>query len=167
MTAESISDHRNSELFRRIEERRDEVAALTASLIAIPTVNPPGDAYEPCARFLGDRLAARGFTVEYLRAEGAVGDSDRYPRLNIVARIEGSEPGPCVHFNSHIDVVAPGASGSEQRIKTPLLAGSSTQNSSVNRKSEYDSSLIRCPPCEGPRRPGPAGACSFTAPNPS
>ena len=108
MTAESISDHRNSELFRRIEERRDEVAALTASLIAIPTVNPPGDAYEPCARFLGDRLAARGFAVEYLRAEGAVGDSDRYPRLNVVARIEGNGPGPCVHFNSHIDVVAPG-----------------------------------------------------------
>ncbi len=96
------------DLFRRIDQRRDEVAALTGSLIAIPTVNPPGDAYEPCARWLGERLAARGFTVEYLRAEGAVGDSDRYPRLNVIARIEGSGPGPCVHFNSHIDVVAPG-----------------------------------------------------------
>lgn len=95
-------------LFQRIEDRHGEVADLTASLIRIPTVNPPGDAYEPCARLLGERLAARGFTVEYLRAEGADGDSDRYPRLNVVARIEGDGPGPCVHFNSHIDVVAPG-----------------------------------------------------------
>ena len=108
MMADSISDSQNSELLQRIEDHRDEVAALTASLIAIPTVNPPGDAYEPCARFIGDRLAAKGFTVEYLRAEGAVGDSDRYPRLNMVARIEGNGPGRCVHFNSHIDVVAPG-----------------------------------------------------------
>jgi succinyl-diaminopimelate desuccinylase len=98
----------NHPLFQRIDDRSDEVADLTAALIRIPTINPPGDAYEPCARFLGERLAARGFTVEYLRAEGAVGDSDRYPRLNMVARIEGEGPGPCVHFNSHIDVVAPG-----------------------------------------------------------
>ena len=108
MAEETQSDTDRGALFRRIEERRDEVADLTASLIRIPTVNPPGDAYEPCARFLGERLAARGFEVEYLRAEGAVGDSDRYPRLNVVARIDGATPGPCVHFNSHIDVVAPG-----------------------------------------------------------
>jgi succinyl-diaminopimelate desuccinylase len=95
-------------LFRRIDDRRDELAALTADLVRIPTVNPPGDAYEACARFLGERLRGAGFDVEYLRAEGAVGDSDAYPRTNVVARIAGDGPGPCVHFNSHIDVVAPG-----------------------------------------------------------
>jgi succinyl-diaminopimelate desuccinylase len=103
------AETQNQQLFQRIDGRSDEVADLTAALIRIPTINPPGDAYEPCARFLGERLAARGFTVEYLRAEGAAGDSDRYPRLNMVARIEGEGAGPCVHFNSHIDVVAPGA----------------------------------------------------------
>ncbi|NKB48832.1 MAG: acetylornithine deacetylase/succinyl-diaminopimelate desuccinylase family protein, partial [Alphaproteobacteria bacterium] len=108
MAAENSSGNGRDDLFRRIDDRRDEVADLTAALIRIPTINPPGDAYEPCARFLGERLAARGFTVEYLRAEGAVGDSDRYPRLNMVARIEGDGAGPCVHFNSHIDVVEPG-----------------------------------------------------------
>ena len=108
MSGQSPSRDQTAALFRRIDDRSGEVAELTASLIRIPTVNPPGDAYEPCARFLGERLAARGFTVEYLRAEDMVGDSDRYPRLNVVARIEGARPGPCVHFNSHIDVVAPG-----------------------------------------------------------
>lgn len=96
------------QLFESIAARRDEMARLTADLVRIPTVNPPGDVYEDCARFLGERLAARGFTVEYLRAEGALGDSETYPRTNVIARIDGQGDGPCVHFNSHIDVVTAG-----------------------------------------------------------
>ncbi|MCB1154980.1 M20/M25/M40 family metallo-hydrolase, partial [bacterium] len=96
-------------LFRRVEDRAGDLVDLTRDLIRIPTINPPGDAYTPCAEFVGRRLAARGFQVRYVRAEGSIGDSDRYPRTNVVARIEGRGPGPCVHFNSHIDVVAAGA----------------------------------------------------------
>lgn len=96
------------QLFGRIEGARDDLIALTRDLVRIPTVNPPGDAYTNCCEYVGRRLAARGFSVEYLRAEGGVGDSDRYPRTNLVCRIEGGRPGPCVHFNSHIDVVTPG-----------------------------------------------------------
>src|SRR5689334_4180455 len=95
-------------LFARIDAQRDDLVALTQDLVRIPTVNPPGDAYVPCAEAIGRRLAARGFTVEYLRAEGARADSARYPRTNVVARIEGSAGGPCVHFNGHIDIVDPG-----------------------------------------------------------
>ncbi|MBP2301324.1 acetylornithine deacetylase/succinyl-diaminopimelate desuccinylase family protein [Azospirillum picis] len=102
------ADAATASLFRRIEERRDELVALTRDLIRIPTVNPPGDAYTDCAELIGRRLAARGFTVGYVRAEGAAGDSDRYPRTNVVARIEGPRPGPCIHFNGHIDVVPAG-----------------------------------------------------------
>jgi succinyl-diaminopimelate desuccinylase len=95
-------------LFRRIEAKRDDLVALTRDLIRFPTVNPPGEAYTPCAEFLGARLKARGFAVGYHRAEGEAGDSARYPRTNVVARIEGSRPGPCIHFNGHIDVVEAG-----------------------------------------------------------
>jgi succinyl-diaminopimelate desuccinylase len=91
-----------------IEGRRDEAVALTQDLVRIPTVNPPGDAYQPCAELIGTRLATRGFSVSYVRAEGAPGDSDRHPRINVIARREGGRPGPCVHFNSHIDVVEAG-----------------------------------------------------------
>ncbi len=95
-------------LFARIDDRREEIVALTRDLIAVPTVNPPGDAYADCARLIGDRLAARGFETVYERGEGTPGDSDRNPRLNVVARRDGRSPGPCVHFNGHIDVVEVG-----------------------------------------------------------
>lgn len=96
-------------VLREIEAREDQIVALTQHLIRFPTVNPPGEAYQPCAEYLGNRLLKRGFQVEYIRAEGTPGDSDKYPRINVVARREGKRKGPCVHFNSHIDVVQTGA----------------------------------------------------------
>lgn len=104
----SRADAKIDALYGRIDDRRDEAVALTQALVRIPTVNPPGDAYTPCAELVGDRLRRRGFAVEYIRAEGTPGDSDRFPRLNVVARREFGRPGQCVHFNSHIDVVQTG-----------------------------------------------------------
>lgn len=95
-------------LLRAVDERIEELAALTVDLIRFPTVNPPGEAYTPCAEYIARRLAARGFETRLIRGEGAPGDCDRYPRTNVVARREGGRPGPTVHFNSHIDVVEAG-----------------------------------------------------------
>src|SRR5438132_1203863 len=91
-----------------IASREAEMVALTQDLIRFPTVNPPGDLYRPCAEYFGERLKRRGFEVTYIRAEGATGDSERYPRINVIARREGRGPGPCVHFNGHLDVVQTG-----------------------------------------------------------
>ena len=93
----------------RIEEKRDELVALTQDLIRIPTVNPPGESYLEICEYMRERLAGRGFEVELVRAHDAPGDSDRYPRWNLVARLEGRTKGECVHFNSHIDVVEAGS----------------------------------------------------------
>ncbi|MBZ9742533.1 MULTISPECIES: acetylornithine deacetylase/succinyl-diaminopimelate desuccinylase family protein [unclassified Mesorhizobium] len=95
-------------LLHAIDARRDDVVALTADLIRFPTINPPGEAYRPCAEYIGARLRKRGFETEFIRAEGTPGDTDRYPRVNVVARFDGRSPGACVHFNSHIDVVEAG-----------------------------------------------------------
>ena len=95
-------------LFQNIDARVDELVELTADLIRFPTINPPGEAYTPCAEYIGERLRRRGFTVSYVRGEGTPGDSDLYPRTNVIARIEGKSPGHTVHFNSHIDVVEAG-----------------------------------------------------------
>ncbi len=95
-------------LFTAIESRREDLVVLTADLIRFPTINPPGEAYTPCAEFIGERLKKHGFDVQFIRGEGTPGDSDRYPRTNVVARYQGRSPGKTVHFNSHIDVVEAG-----------------------------------------------------------
>jgi succinyl-diaminopimelate desuccinylase len=99
----------NRALTDRLDERRDELVELTQRLVRIPTVNPPGEAYTECAEVVGDWLRVHGFDVVYVRGEGAPGDSALHPRTNVLARREGRRPGPCVHFNGHIDVVRAGA----------------------------------------------------------
>jgi succinyl-diaminopimelate desuccinylase len=96
-------------LLKIIESRREELVEVARALIRFPTINPPGEAYQPCAEFIGRRLSTRGFAVNYVRAAGTPGDSERFPRINVIARREGNVAGPCVHFNSHIDVVQTGA----------------------------------------------------------
>lgn len=91
-----------------IRARRDDLIALTQDLIRIPTLNPPGRHYREICDHLAERLLAEGFEVELIRAHDAPGDSDTYPRWNMVARREGTRPGECVHFNSHHDVVEVG-----------------------------------------------------------
>lgn len=95
-------------LSQEIAARRDDLIRLTQDLIRIPTLNPPGRNYREICDFLAARLAPQGFSIDMIRAKGAPGDSDTYPRWNLVARIEGRGPGDCVHFNSHHDVVEVG-----------------------------------------------------------
>ncbi len=95
-------------LSSQIDSSREDLIALTQALIAIPTINPPGDRYADICDLLEQRLAMSGFSVQRIRATGALGDSDRYPRWNLIARHDGRHAGDCVHFNSHTDVVATG-----------------------------------------------------------
>ncbi len=95
-------------LYETIESRRDDLVELTQSLVAIPTVNPPGACYQTFCDLVARRLAGSGFSIQILRAKGTPTDSEARPRLNLLARLAGSRPGPCVHFNSHYDVVRPG-----------------------------------------------------------
>jgi succinyl-diaminopimelate desuccinylase len=91
-----------------IDRAVDEIVAFACELVRIPTVNPPGEAYEPCARLIGNHLARRGFDIEYITAEGRPEHTSRYPRVNVVGTRRGSTRGPVVHFNGHTDVVPAG-----------------------------------------------------------
>jgi succinyl-diaminopimelate desuccinylase len=138
-------DPQTDALLARIEAKRDEVTALTQELIRIPTVNPPGDAYEACSRFLGERLAKRGFTVEYVRATGGPGDSAAYPRTNVVARRAGSHTsGQCVHFNSHIDVVEAGSGWTLDPFAGVVKDGKVYGRGACDMKGGLASSIIAC-----------------------
>lgn len=92
----------------RITDKRDDLIQLTQDLIRIPTLNPPGENYREICDFLDKRLSKHGFQTQLIRAHGTPGDSEKYPRWNIVARRDGAQTGECVHFNSHTDVVEVG-----------------------------------------------------------
>lgn len=96
------------QLDARIVDKRDALIALTQDLIRIPTLNPPGENYREICSYLAERLGARGFEIEMIRAQDTPGDSNTYPRWNVIARHEGRTAGDCVHFNSHTDVVEVG-----------------------------------------------------------
>ena len=96
-------------VFRELEQRTEGLVELATALIQIPTIHPPGEHDTQCAEYIGERLKTRGFSVEYLRAAGCPGDSDTYPRTNVIGRCQGSQASACVHFNSHIDVVEVGS----------------------------------------------------------
>jgi succinyl-diaminopimelate desuccinylase len=90
-----------------VDRATEEIVQLTADLVRIPTINPPGEDYEACAHFLGDFLKRRAFDIEYVAADGRPEHTPRFPRVNVIATRRGG-PGPVVHLNGHIDVVPPG-----------------------------------------------------------
>ena len=74
----------------------EETADVLARLIRFNTVNPPGNERE-CQEWLAAYLREAGLEVELHGAEP--------DRPNLVARLEGDEPGPVLGYLSHVDTV--------------------------------------------------------------
>lgn len=130
------------QLAQEIASRREDLIALTQELIQIPTLNPPGENYRDICDYLDKRLKKSGFQTELVRAYGAPGDSDKYPRWNIVARIEGGRPGECVHFNSHIDVVEVGRGWTTDPFGGELIDGKIYGRGACDMKGGLATSII-------------------------
>ncbi len=133
---------RGRQLDRLVEDRRDDLIALTRDLVRIPTLNPPGDHYLEICEYLSRRLSKSGFEVQLIRAEGAIGDSERYPRWNVVARREGAHAGECVHFNSHIDVVEVGRGWTKDPFGGELSDGRIYGRGTCDMKGGLAASII-------------------------
>lgn len=133
---------KTASLSARIDDKRDDLIALTRDLIRIPTLNPPGENYREICDFLDLRLSASGFETQLIRAHGTPGDSTRYPRWNIIARRDGPHPGECVHFNSHIDVVEVGAGWSFDPFGGDLHDGKIYGRGACDMKGGLAASII-------------------------
>ena len=140
---ESLQQHTKLDpLLSEIATRRDDLILLTQNLIRIPTLNPPGENYRDICEFLNKRLTKHGFNTEMVRAYDTPGDSDKYPRWNLVARREGTGSGECVHFNSHIDVVEVGSGWTQDPFGGALVDGKIYGRGACDMKGGLAASII-------------------------
>ena len=130
-----------SKFRQRVEDKRGDLISLTQDLIKIPTVNPPGEFYSDCVEYLNKRFKSKGFDTQIIRATGTPGDTNKYPRQNIVANISNGE-GPCVHFNSHIDVVAVGSGWTQPPFEGKVVGDKIYGRGSCDMKGGLAASII-------------------------
>jgi succinyl-diaminopimelate desuccinylase len=131
-------------LMVRIDGKRDDLIQLTQDLIRIPTLNPPGENYQAICDFLDKRLCSAGFKTQLIRAFGTPGDSERYPRWNIIARRDGTSLGDCVHFNSHTDVVEVGSGWTFDPFGGEISDGKIYGRGACDMKGGLAASIIAC-----------------------
>jgi succinyl-diaminopimelate desuccinylase len=91
---------RSTDVHAWLEERADEMAALLAALVRVPTENPPGRELGRCAGVLRDALERLGFAPELIELQPA-GSLER----PAVVRGSIGDHGPLVYFHGHFDVV--------------------------------------------------------------
>src|SRR5262249_28553669 len=103
----TVSDPEQAVL-ERVESLSEEMLAFLRELTAIPTVNPPGENYKPCAELIGSRLARFGYEGKYVAAGGRAEPTPQHPRVNVIGVLRNSLPRPLLHFNGHFDVVPVG-----------------------------------------------------------
>ncbi len=132
----------DARILAEVAARRDALVALTQGLVRIPTLNPPGNEYRTLVDWLGAWLEARGWAVELIRAQGAIGDSDAHPRWNLIARREGPRPGDCVHFNGHHDVVEVGDGWTYDPFAAEIDAGRIYGRGTCDMKGGLASAII-------------------------
>ena len=88
-----------------LEPREDEMAALLAELVRIPTENPPGRNYRACVDLLEKRLGQAGLTCErheFPASHDRAGASDDASASLLASFGSGSRT---LYFHGHYDVV--------------------------------------------------------------
>jgi succinyl-diaminopimelate desuccinylase len=89
-------------ILERLKPREEEMAALLAELVAIPTENPPGKNYRACADFLESRMRECGLDCERVSTPDSNQGRDDTP----VCLLGGYGRGePTFYFHGHYDVV--------------------------------------------------------------
>ncbi len=92
-----------AELVSWLQRSTDEMAALAAELVAIPTENPPGMEYGACADFLERRLQELGLPCERIQvSHTSAKDRSASPAILLATHGRGSRT---LYFHGHYDVV--------------------------------------------------------------
>ena len=93
---------KTDQLMEWLRQREEEMAALLAELVAIPTENPPGKNYHACADLLENRLRKCGLECERLEASELKGSKGESPVCLTANHGRGEL---VLYFHGHYDVV--------------------------------------------------------------
>src|SRR5882724_7932940 len=85
-----------------LRERKEEMAALLAELVAIPTENPPGNNYRACSDFLEQRIRELGLECKRMVPAGAGSMGEDVPTSLLASYGSGERR---LYFHGHYDVV--------------------------------------------------------------
>src|SRR5882762_463436 len=85
-----------------LRQHEDEMAALLAELVAIPTENPPGKNYRVCADLLEIRMSEFGLDCERLAPRDSKAEADGAPVCLQASYGRGER---ALYFHGHYDVV--------------------------------------------------------------
>jgi succinyl-diaminopimelate desuccinylase len=108
MATQGLSVNVQDAVCRSVEAISHEMISWLQDLVRIPTINPPGENYIAAAELIGDKLKQFGYDTHYIAADGLAEHTAAHPRINVLGRMEGSQPRPSLHFNGHFDVVPVG-----------------------------------------------------------
>jgi succinyl-diaminopimelate desuccinylase len=97
-----------------LEQREDEIAALLAELVAIPTENPPGKDYRPCVDLLETHLREGGLDCERLGPSVLRNDAQYSPESLLATYGSGERT---LYFHGHYDVVPAQTSAQFQPLR--------------------------------------------------
>jgi acetylornithine deacetylase/succinyl-diaminopimelate desuccinylase family protein len=103
-----MPDQPQDDLARRIHSYRQELADLTAALVAIPTENPPGKNYKPCADLLAAALEKLGLETTIVEVPPDA-HTDPHPRYSVLSSYGAGSP--ALYFHGHYDVVPASVEG--------------------------------------------------------
>lgn len=131
-------------MIRRVRESvhalREEMVAALAELVRVPTVNPPGADYRPCAELLAGWYRQLGYEVTLVEATDRAEHSSDFPRVNVLARRGAG--GRTLHFNGHFDVVPSGAGWTVPPFGGLIRDGRLYGRGSADQKSGLIASLF-------------------------
>jgi acetylornithine deacetylase/succinyl-diaminopimelate desuccinylase family protein len=91
-----------SKLFEWLSQREDEMAALLAEFVAVPTENPPGKNYRECAALLERRIRGFGLQFECVNVAVAEKEDADFPICLSASYGTGEHT---LYFHGHYDVV--------------------------------------------------------------
>src|SRR5215831_2175016 len=102
MRAKAQEDRAAERLLRWLRQREDEMAALLADLVAVPTENPPGRHYHEFADLFESRVAELDLRCERLQPSSKDSATDNTPASLSVSHGQGDR---VFYFHGHYDVV--------------------------------------------------------------